>query len=159
MKERLSPTERLHLTLSHQQPDRPPIDFSAVASVCQQLSTCAGGRAITDMLHVDFRHVFPRYMGVMPAVPEGCTGVDMWGTGYLTTAACPQHVAYFPWAQVETMEQVAQLHFPTIDDYDFSSIAEHCRRCEPYVVSFGHAVRISDDADHPFRLMPTTCFT
>jgi uroporphyrinogen decarboxylase len=91
------------------------------------------------MLHVDFRHVFPRYMGVMPAVPEGCTGVDMWGTGYLTTAACPQHVAYFPWAQVETMEQVAQLHFPTIDDYDFSSIAEHCRRCEPYVVSFGHA--------------------
>jgi len=36
------------------------------------------------------------------------------------------------------MDQVAQLRFPIVDDYDFSSIEEHCRCCAPYVVTFGH---------------------
>ena len=141
----LSPKERWHFTLSHQTPDRPPIDFHSVEIIRDRLqhhfkNTRKSDNSLEVLLNVDFRYIQTPYIGQRPPIPAGCEGVDMWGAGYSRhNEAFPQEVSYLPWANIESEDQLKDIPWPSINDFDFSTIYEQCKNNASYVTVLGQA--------------------
>ena len=136
----MTPRERLKLTLSHQQPDRPPRRIVMTPEVRERLEDHfderLGTRDVLAVLDVDFREVMPTpdrdRLRQHPAMRRCGPAAD----GFY------QDTHTRPLAHIQTLDDVeAYLPIRTPDWYDFSGIGETCRRfqAEGFVAVFGNA--------------------
>jgi uroporphyrinogen decarboxylase len=145
----LTSFERFRLAVSHRQPDRPPIQVyltgEARAKLAAHFGRRTGSQAVLSALECDFRYFcnpydLSTYRGPRPALPAGCDSVDAWGVGYRNTRnehGCYREATHLALAQVETMEQVRDYPWPRAADFDFSGVADACRKARPYVRVLG----------------------
>jgi uroporphyrinogen decarboxylase len=145
MAEPMTSKERVLAAFARQEPDRVPIDYDANPEIDARLKAHFGlertdGEGLLKALGVDFRPVRAPYVGprLHPEIPG--RGVDpCWG--WVT-----RHVDYgtsgywdycdFPLVNADT-ETVANWPMPSPDDFDYSGIAEACRRHGYYAVYIG----------------------
>lgn len=140
--------ERVLATLSYQQADRVPVNYSANGSIDRRLKEHFGLKAsdsegLLQALGVDFRYVEAPYTGprLHKDIPEHGVSVDEWGIhrrwiehetgGYMDYCDFPLRDA--------DEETVANWPMPSPDDHDYSRVAEVCERNKEYAVHAGHA--------------------
>ena len=139
----MTPRERVLAAVARQQPDRTPCDFWAEECTWNRLLAHVGHsdreRVLQD-LNVDVRHLdVPA-----PAECEVGDGVyqNYWGERYIYRAT--------PWgkmredvhgalADASRLEELERFPWPTPDAFDYSSLADQCRRGEPYALFYGFA--------------------
>ena len=131
----LTPQERFWMTLSHKEPDRPPIDVSVVAEVGQALTDHLyarfGTKDILEALEVDFRRVEPAKTAILPGSPASTPVVQLPHGIYQDT-----HTRPLAW--IHTLEDVeAYRPEPDPDQFDFSGVHSACLHARPYVTAFG----------------------
>jgi len=129
--------ERVLSVLNRGVPDRVPVNYSCNADIDRRLKAHFGvahddDEGLRQALGVDFRAVGARFAGPSrhAHIPQRGIQVDAWGIhrrwiehptgGYWDFCE-------FPLAQA-TEEQVAAWPMPSPDDYDYSGVAEKCRR-------------------------------
>ncbi|MDP2990211.1 MAG: uroporphyrinogen decarboxylase family protein [Kiritimatiellota bacterium] len=127
---RLSSRERVRLALAHRETDRIPI-----AMVCSGINEPTRsefekyvrrkGRgdleSYLDAL-LDIKHVAPQYIG-----PRLEPGSDIWGVKRKTVpygAGSYSEIDYYPLANAESMDQLAQHTWPSADWYDYTVLPE-----------------------------------
>ena len=140
--------ERVLIALASQEPDRVPINYSANAGIDGRLKNRFGlahddAEGLQQALHVDFRHVYPPYVGpkLHADIPERGIRVSNWGIrtrwvehetgGYWDYCDFPLRDA--------SAEDVAKWPMPSPDDFDYSGIAARCAGMAEYAVVLGNA--------------------
>jgi hypothetical protein len=139
--------ERVLTALSHQEPDRIPINYvGANGQIDKRLKEHFGlalddNEGLMKALNVDFRVLDLPYTGkrLHPEV-EGVQVDLLWGIhsrwvenesgGY-------QDFCDFP-LRTATLEEVENWPMPSPDDFDYDSIVEQCERYEEYCIVFGN---------------------
>jgi len=138
----MTPKERVLTAFSRQAPDRVPINYLSNPGIDGRLKAHYGLAADDDegllqALGVDFRAVHAPYVG--PKLHEDVPGrhVDIWGIhrrwiehesgGYWDYCDFPLRDA--------TLYEVAAWPLPVPDDFDYSGIAEACRRHARYAIN------------------------
>jgi uroporphyrinogen decarboxylase len=132
--------ERVLTAINHQQPDRVPIDIYPREEIWEHLVKHFEGRDTLGMLGVDFRSVYPEYVGPEIPVPEGCDTVDEFGVGYKSvhTGKCFNlEPAFLPWIELSTLEEVESAWWPTADLYDYSRVEERCDALAEFAIYTG----------------------
>jgi len=140
----MSSKERVLTVFARQEPDRVPINYFANPGIDRRLKEHFGLDAgdslgLRDALGVDFRGGGAPYVGPRLHQDVGDRQVDNWGIhrryvqhstgGYWDYCDFPLRDA--------DVETVARWPMPSPDHYDYSSVAETCRRYEAYAVSVG----------------------
>jgi uroporphyrinogen decarboxylase len=127
MSNKMTPLERFRKTLSHQQPDRPPIMALWVPEVGAALTSCLerqfGECDILEQLEIDFRGIGPRAMTPADsgAVAENAFGIY-------------QDVTSRPLGWIQTLEDVKRFQpHNNPDSFDYSEINEQCLTHDGYV--------------------------
>ena len=140
----LSSKERFRLCVSHQQPDRPPIQYYATPEFDARLRDCLGGREPVEALDVDFRTVAPRPLrpSRAPAPGSRVAFYDEFGVGYSMQryegGEYPE--AYdLPFARMETMDEVVAYPWPSPDDWEYEGVAAAADALGDMVVCCGSA--------------------
>jgi uroporphyrinogen decarboxylase len=135
--------ERVRTALSHQQPDRTPRDFWAEAPALRRLFACLGHsdeeRLLRD-LGIDLRHVNARE----PAPRELGQGIwqNHWGERFIYRET--------PWgpmredvkgalAAARRLSDLEAFAWPSPDLFDYSGLAEQCRRRDEFALIYGFA--------------------
>jgi uroporphyrinogen decarboxylase len=139
---KMQPKERVTLALNWQEPDRPPIQIYLTPEIEARLKERFPGRDLDEVFGVDFRFVSPEWRG--PVTPTTAEGVfyDVWGIGYRNAAyefgtypeACDLSLA-----RITTMDEFARYPWPSVDDYDFSTLEAQCDRVRDFCVCLGGA--------------------
>ena len=134
--------ERVLLTFSHQEADRVPINYGANPGIDGRLKAHYGlaaddGEGLRRALGVDFRGAGAPYAGPKLHEDIGEVKVDNWGIhrryiehdsgGYWDYCDFPLKDA--------TEEQVADWPMPSPDDYDYSGVAEACKRHQQHAIN------------------------
>jgi len=132
--------ERVLMSLNHQEPDRCPINFRAtdaiVDVVCKHYKKDYYG--LLDYLNVDFREVFADYAGPKFKKLDDGTQLDMWGVGrqeLITELSRDVYVNYSPLSHAETVADVRNYNWPSVDLFDFSQMESKCDRFKGYAIS------------------------
>jgi uroporphyrinogen decarboxylase len=134
--ETMTPRERWLAVLRREKPDRVPMDFWATPEVKEKLTAYMGCQTLQDALkklHVDFV-VAPDPMYIGPGNnPYGFEGRDVdYGSGvYWETTNHPLE-SYQTVGEIE-----ANYTWPTVDWWDFSSLADQLKGWEDYPVNGG----------------------
>ncbi|MFH1023913.1 MAG: uroporphyrinogen decarboxylase family protein [Planctomycetota bacterium] len=135
-------------TFARRQPDRVPVNYNANPGIDRRLKDHFGlaaddGEGLCRALGVDFRSVGGAYIGpkLHADIPERGVTVDDWGIhrrwvehgtgGYWDFCDFP--------LQNATEEDVALWPMPSPDDFDYSVVAERCRRHGEFAVHVGSA--------------------
>ncbi|MBD3183465.1 hypothetical protein GF312_14295 [Candidatus Poribacteria bacterium] len=136
--------ERVLTTFANQEPDRVPINYSANPGIDGRLKKHFGlqpndNEGLRRVLGVDFRGVGAAYRGpkLHENIPERGVAVDNWGIhrryiehesgGYWDYCDFP--------LQNATEEEIAGWPMPSPDDYDFSGVADACKRNQEFAVN------------------------
>jgi uroporphyrinogen decarboxylase len=134
--------ERVLAAIDHVEPDRAPIQVYLTPEIQDKLRRHCGTDHLLPVLGVDFRSVGPRRTAPLPDVPDGCDGVDEWGTGYTNKhypgGAYPE-ATHLALAKLNTMEEVDGYAWPSPDDYDYSDMESQCEAVKDYAVCLGGA--------------------
>lgn len=142
VKKEWTPKERVLTAFARQEPDRVPINYLSNPGIDLRLKQHYGLAAddhegLRQALGVDFRGVAAKYIG--PKLHADVPGrqVDNWGIhrrwiehesgGYWDYCDFPLREA--------TVEMVAEWPMPSPDDYDYSELAETCRRYQQYAIN------------------------
>ncbi len=137
--ERMSGRERAMAAIAHEEPDRVPIDLWIAPEVKQHLTEyfVHDYDTLLDLLGVDFRVVQgPKYVGPdLKAHPDG-TVSDVWGVrrqsvtyGQGERKGTYLEVTYSPLAHMTTVPEIEEYSgWPSSDWWDYSHIADECRR-------------------------------
>lgn len=132
--------ERVLMALNHQKPDRCPINFRATDVVAEAM--CKHYQKdyyeLLEYLNVDFREIFPEYIGPPLKKLDDGTELDIWGVGrteLITEISRDVYVNYSPLSHVNDVEELKNYHWPTADLYDFSQIEKMCDRFAGYAIS------------------------
>lgn len=137
-----TPKERVLTAFARQEPDRVPINYHSNPGIDLRLKqhyrlAADDHEGLLQVLGVDFRSVGARYVG--PKLHADVPGrqVDNWGIhrrwiehesgGYWDYCDFPLREA--------TVEMVAEWPMPSPDDYDYSEVAETCRRYQQYAIN------------------------
>ena len=132
--------QRVNLALSHQQPDRAPIDFWATAEVSAALRDRLGLSSQEELLEhfqVDFRYIDgPRYIGPEPAVRADGSVEDHWGVPRVRVQvdsgqrkAAYREVSEFPLEKAGSIEEVRDYpKWPDPDWFDYDCVREQVAR-------------------------------
>ena len=148
MKKQMTSKERVLTAISTREPDRVPINYGANAGIDAKLKAHFGlkpddAEGLRVALGVDFRDVGARYTGprLHADIPERGVKVNDWGMhrrwvehgtgGYWDFCDFPLKDA--------TEEQIANWPMPNPDDYDYSGVAEACRKLSGFAVVTGNA--------------------
>lgn len=140
LKETMTPRERWLAVLTHQKPDRVPMDYWATDEFTARLLKhlgCASQREALAKLHVDFVvSVWPGYRG--PALPPG---TDVFGCRYENVdygSGVYAEVVYHPLAEYESAEEIERHYtWPNPDWWDYSAIREQLKGKEAYPIRGG----------------------
>lgn len=134
--------ERVLTTFARCEADRVPINYSANPGIDSRLKQHFGleptdHEGLLQRLGVDFRGVGAPYVGPQLHEPVPDRHVDNWGI-HLRYIEHPSGGYWdycdFP-LQYATEEEVAAWPMPSPDDYDYSGIAEACRRQAQYAIN------------------------
>ncbi len=141
-----SSRDRFLAALNHVEPDRVPINYAANPEIDLRLKAHYGlaptdGEGLARTLGVDFRGVWVRYVG--PKLHDDLPDrqVDIWGvrTRWVEHGSGGYwDFCDFPLADA-TLEEVERWPMPDPDDFDYSTIAETCRRYDEFAISVGGA--------------------
>jgi len=139
--------ERVFLSLSHEEPDRTPVDLWTSGGVRQSLEREFGMdySRILDAYDIDLRYITgPAYVGPRLEGDDGAT--DIWGVPRRSvTVRGPSGIDRYsevtrpPLADAATVEDVEEYaHWPSLDWFDYGVVARQCRhiRDEGRVVVF-----------------------
>ena len=139
------PKQRVLAAFSHREPDRVPINYLLTqASTAASRSTSASilrHRGVAPALGVDFRGVSAPYRGPQLHPPLPDRQIDMWGMHYRWV----EHGAGGYWDLCDFplkdagLDEVLAWRLPSPDDFDYSGVAESCRRHGEYAVVAGGA--------------------
>ena len=138
--------ERVLTALAHQVPDRVPINYLANPGIDRRLKAHFGlhpddQEGLARQLQVDFRTIRAPYRGPVLHHDDPATGTvaDLWGNrmrwvehgsgGYWDFCEFPLRDA--------DVETVARWPLPDPDDFDYSGIAEDCRRYRGFALCVG----------------------
>ena len=138
--------ERVLAAFHHQISDRVPINYLANPGIDLQLKrhfnlAAEDHEGLARVLQVDFRNVNAPYRGpaLHPDDPERGIVSDIWGNrmrwmehpggGYWDFCEFP--------LQEADEETIAEWPMPDPDDFDYSTIAEECRRCREFAIGTG----------------------
>ena len=140
--------KRVLATFAYDKADRVPVNYIANAGIHQRLKQHFGLKENDDegllkTLGVDFRGAGAPYVGpkLHEDTPERGIKTDMWGVRRIWT----EHESGGYWDYCDfplkdaDEEVVANWPMPSPDDYDYSKIAEHCRRDKDYAIYIGGA--------------------
>ena len=147
MPKTMTSKQRVLTAFARRQPDRVPINYEANPGIDRRLKEHFGlaaddAEGLRKALGVDFRGVGAPYAG--PRLHEHPPGrrVDAqwgWVTRYVEHGAG----AYWDYCdfplQAADAEAVAHWPMPSPDDFDYSGIADDCRRRQEYAVFVGGA--------------------
>ncbi|MBM3471937.1 MAG: hypothetical protein FJX75_01530 [Armatimonadetes bacterium] len=139
----VTPKDRVLTAFARREPDRVPLNYSGNPGITGRLLKhfdLADGdyEGLLQALEVDFRGVGAAYVG--PRLHEEAPGrrVDpLWG---IRTRYVEHHTGGywdfcdFPLREA-SVEEVAAWPMPSPDDYDYSGIAEACKRYERYAIN------------------------
>jgi len=129
--------ERLHLALSHEEPDRVPVDFWASSGFYRKVEALLGlsKEELLDLYDIDLRYIEgPRYVGPpLRKLPDG-SEEDLWGVprvrvtvGKGLEAETYREVVAPPLASARTVEEVGSYpRWPSPDWFDYSGIRAQC---------------------------------
>jgi len=140
--------DRVMTALSHQRPDRPPLNYFGTPETTQKLLNHLGLESSEDLLcyfGADMRYVAARYVG--PDTFSGTFGydtggVDMWGVGW--KAASNDWCTYYesvdhPLAQATTVKEIEEYSWPSIDWLSLAHLKDDIQRFnqgEPKAIIF-----------------------
>ena len=139
----MTPKERVLAALTHQEPDRVPVDYSANPGIDLRLKQHFGlkeddDEGLKQALGVDFRGVGAPYRGpdLHEDIPETGVRVDNWGIhrrwvehgsgGYWDFCD-------FPLSEADE-EVVANWPMPDPDQCDYGEIPDQCRQYQDYAI-------------------------
>jgi len=132
--------ERVLMSLNHQEPDRCPINFRATDAIidlmCKHYKKDYYG--LIEHLNVDFREVFADYVGPKSKKLDDGTQLDIWGVGrqeLITEISRDVYINYSPLSHAETVEEVRNFNWPSVDLFDFSQMESKCDRYDGYAIS------------------------
>ncbi len=136
----MTPRERWLAVLSHQLPDRVPVDYRATPEATARLIEHLGARHFGEVaarLHIDpVVDVGPRYVG--PALPPD---TDVFGIRYQRTdygLGTYSDAVGHPWAQYETVAEIeADYRWPSPDWWDYSDVPQQVVGHESSVIRGG----------------------
>jgi uroporphyrinogen decarboxylase len=139
-KETMTPRERWLAVLTHQQPDRVPMDYWATPEATAKLMKhlgCSSEREMLQKLHVDFVvKVSPDYVG--PPLPEH---TDAFGRGYRDVdygTGVYEECVYHPLAQYDSVKEIERNYtWPSPDWWDYSDIPQQIEGNEIYPIQGG----------------------
>ena len=140
----MTPKERVKRAFAHAEPDHVPVNYMYNESVHNRLKTHFGAKdddALLEALGVDFRRVNAVYKGPKLHADVPDRTVDMWGIhrrwiehetgGYWDYCDFPLKEA--------TLEQAKKWPLPSPDNFDYSVVAETCKKYKDYCVVYGGA--------------------
>jgi uroporphyrinogen decarboxylase len=127
--------ERVLCTVNHVQPDRTPTDLQAVGEIWDGLKRYFQTKKdedILEALEIDCRWVGPHYKGPAPENRPDGTYVG-WGGSVLRKVynkyGAYEEVVKYAADEAETPEDAERLlKLPYLKDYDFSAVAEACKK-------------------------------
>jgi len=135
------------LTAIHREiPDRIPLDFSANAGVQKALYRALPIENYLEMLQyfnsdiLDIRGVIdPEYHGQKPFKTLHPDGVieNFWGmkTKIMETATGPEEsYCEFPLSSCTSLDELESYQWPSVDDFDFSTISTRLRRWKDFAI-------------------------
>ena len=139
--------QRALAAFAHQEPDRVPVDYSCNPGIDLRLKQHFGLQAndhegLLKALGVDFRNAGNvAYTGPQLFEPIPDRTVDIWGIhrrwvehesgGYWDYCDFPLRDA--------TLSEIESWPMPSPDDFDYSQVAEDCRRWSEYCIVVGNA--------------------
>ncbi len=139
----MTPRERVLSAIEHNQPDRVPRDFWAEEPTWRRLLEYVGHadrNRVLDELGVDIRHL------EIPALPEqkltGGVCQNFWGERYVY-----QETGWGPMREdvkgalsdATSLADLESFAWPSVDDFDYSSLAQQCRRHDRHALLYGFA--------------------
>jgi len=132
--------ERVLMSLNHQEPDRCPINLRATDAVIDAMCKHYNKDyyELLQHLNVDFREVFPDYIGSPLKKLDNGTQLDIWGVGrreVITETSRDVFVNYSPLSNANTVSEVRGHNWPSVDLFDFSQMESKCDRFEGYAIS------------------------
>jgi len=133
--------ERVKMSLSWKEPDRVPLQIYMTPEIQQKLSEYFKGRDLLEVFGIDFRGVDVIWKGKVKE-PQGDIHYDIWGVGYRSTKnqfGTYDEACDLALARIKTMDDFKNYPWPSIDDYDFSTIEVQCNRLKDFAVCFGGA--------------------
>lgn len=142
----MTPKERVLAAITHEKPDRTPIQIYLTPEFRRKLMAHFGlsdPLALLEKFGVDLRTVQVPYVGKLPPVPEGCDTVNEWGVGFQMFdhghgGSYPE-ARYLPFTAITTMEEFEAYPWPSPDDYDYSQVIPQCDAFADYAVCIGNA--------------------
>ncbi len=139
----MTPRERVLTALSHRRPDRTPCDFWAEECTWNRLFAHVGHAdkdRVLDQLGVDVRHLD------VPSPPERALGggvyQNYWGERYVykqTQWGPMREDVRGALADAQSLADLERFDWPTPDVFDYSGLAEQCRRLGPHALFYGFA--------------------
>ena len=143
--------ERVLLAVEHKEPDRVPLDFYATPEVWQKLREhfqVTDDEGVLRAFEVDFRYVGPRYhhqrgndtfTGNKKRDPDG-SWEDLWGVRWRPKefkVGTYDEIFCSPLAEAETVSDIENHSWPSIEWYDYSRIAADSMAYDEYAVYTG----------------------
>jgi uroporphyrinogen decarboxylase len=140
LKESMTPKERWLAVITHQKPDRVPLDYWATGEVTQKLMkylNCSSFEELAKRLHLDYVvGVGPAYIG--PPIPPG---EDIYGCKYKEVdygTGVYAECIYHPLAKYNSVEEIEKNYtWPSVDWFDYSVIPKQIEGKEDYPISGG----------------------
>jgi uroporphyrinogen decarboxylase len=138
----MKPRERVLAAIDHQPPDRVPMDFAALDEVWDALLArlrLPDRNSLLEHLETDLRYVEPieiiydraRYIGPPLETGPGGEWADIWGVRRRPVRyehGVYQEIVRYPLEGVEDPAQLLDHRWPQPDWFDYSDVAEQCRR-------------------------------
>jgi uroporphyrinogen decarboxylase len=140
----MKPRERVLRAINHVQPDRVPVDFQSVEDSMPKLRRYFNTKdddKILESLQIDCRWVIPSYHGPAPKhYPDGT--FDGFGGSRLRLVnnqfGAYEEVVKYAVDEAEKPEDIEKLlKLPALDDYDFASVTDLCRKYDDYAIFAG----------------------
>jgi len=133
--------ERILSAINHEKVDRIPSDYWATSEVTNKLMkyfNINSEMKLWDKLHIDkIVGVSPEYIG--PSIEQDS---DYWGVRYKAQEydkGAYQEMVFQPLANLNTIEEIeAYYTFPRADWFDFSNIADKCKKFPDNAIMAGY---------------------
>ena len=127
--------ERVLCAINHEQPDRTPTDFQAVAEVWDRLFdhfNTKDMKTVLDTLEIDCAWVDPE-VSRKPSEKDEDGLIIGWGGSKIrsvqNSTGVHDDIVHFATTGIDTVDEMeAALALPDIDEYDFTKITDACER-------------------------------
>ncbi|MHC4498647.1 MAG: uroporphyrinogen decarboxylase family protein [Planctomycetota bacterium] len=135
--------ERVLTALEHRQPDRCPCDYIGTPEVDEKLKKhfqTDSMDMVLERLGADMRVVDAPYIGPELRRWEDGRFENYWGSirkPVSNEAGTYNEAVGLPYAEFKTLEDVEKFRWPKVEWFDFSKMAEDCKKYSQYAIVFG----------------------